>query len=61
MTTLDKLFEILSKQIKKHGTMPKKHVLPNKIADNNQSISSGAINEKPAIPLRSSSITKSVD
>ena len=51
-----KVFRLLLSQIRKPSvTIPKKHDAPNKITDNNQSISIGAINEKHPVSVRSAS------
>lgn len=54
MGSIPNFFNILFNQIKKSGVrMTIKHAAPNKITDDNQSISIGAINEKCSDHLRS--------
>ena len=58
MGILDKIYSILSSQIKGSGaTLPVIDKKSPKIQDNNQSISIGAINEKSTSSMRSKSST----
>jgi hypothetical protein len=59
MSFIDKIFDIMGSQIKNPSVkLPKKRFTPNKITDDNKSISIGVINEKSDISLRSTSTAR---
>jgi hypothetical protein len=59
MSLIDKIISIMGSQIKKPNVkLPKKRFTPNKITDDNKSISIGVINEKSDISLRSTSTAR---